>query len=483
VARTREDFCSTALAAGGKSALPADPIAEHFGDIIMATKERSRTDAALTPAAVTCCPQLEPCEVCDILNFTFRLPFRPVVDVGGQRLTVPVEVTLHYRLTRCAGPLSLGDLMYTTTLLPGEEVRLSSSDRHTRFSFDSETNLSYHNESTSEESYYAAGMAYGMSNLNVLDTTNASSSFSSSSVSGGGGAGIDLGFFSIGGSAAASSHDAHSTSTLAHSLSQHAESLQQHMEVSTRAAASTSIGEVATRNHQQSESDDQYESASRTFKNPNHCHAITFLFYRINKCQTVKFELASIERRIDDPAAPTGVVLNPPKPVTGVAVRSSAVLATGANRLDVARRAQESVAVEQGSAGTAAGTLLGRSFASLAQQAPIPVNARQAALKQVDQDLVKEGLLDKVGGGVAPAAQKALGWDKTMAIPTPGVLVKGCLDDCDICEPELQQQIALDLVRKDLENQLLKKQIDLLEKSQEYRCCPADESETTAPQP
>jgi hypothetical protein len=57
------------------------------------------------------------------------------------------------------------------------------------------------------------------------------------------------------------------------------------------------------------------------------------------------------------------------------------------------------------------------------------------------------------------------------------------LDDCDICEPELQQQIALDLVRKDLENQLLKKQIDLLEKSQEYRCCPADETETTTPQP
>jgi hypothetical protein len=53
-----------------------------------------------------------------------------------------------------------------------------------------------------------------------------------------------------GGSAAASSHDANSTSTLAHALSQHAESLQQHMEVSTRAAASTSIGEVATRNHQ-----------------------------------------------------------------------------------------------------------------------------------------------------------------------------------------------------------------------------------------
>ena len=88
-------------------------------------------------------------------------------------------------------------------------------------------------------------MAYGMSNLNLLDTTSASSSFSSSSVSGGGGAGIDLGIFSIGGGVSAGSYDANSASTVAHSLSQHAESLQQHMEVSTRAAASTSIGEVA----------------------------------------------------------------------------------------------------------------------------------------------------------------------------------------------------------------------------------------------
>ncbi|HEY9460410.1 MAG TPA: hypothetical protein VIR04_06395 [Paralcaligenes sp.] len=446
----------------------------------MAHNDISRSDSTSTLAAVACCPPLEPCAVCDVLNFTYRLPFRPVIAAGDQRQTVPVEVTLHYRLTRCAGPLSLGDLKYTTTLLPGEEVRLSSSDRHTRFSFDSETNLSYRNESTSEESYYAAGMAHGMSNLNVLDTTNASSSFSSSSVSGGGGAGIDLGFVSIGGSVAANSHDANSTSALAHSLSQHAESLQQHMEVSTRAAASTSIGEVATRNHQQSESDDQYESASRMFKNPNHCHAITFFFYGINKCQTVKFELVAIDRRVNDPLAPTGAVLNQPKPATGVAIHSSAVLATGANRLDVARRALDSVAVEQADT-AAAVTLLGRQFAALAQQTPIPVSIRQAALQQVDQDLVKEGLIDKVGGTVSPTMQKKLGWEKTMAIPTPGILVKGSLDNCDICEPELQQQIALDLVRQDLENQLLKKQIDLLEKSQEYRCCPADEIESSKP--
>ncbi|HXS04652.1 MAG TPA: hypothetical protein VN731_09250 [Rhodanobacter sp.] len=426
---------------------------------------------------VPCCPSLAPCAVCDVLNFTYRLPFRPVVAVGDRRQIVPVEVTLHFRLTRCAGPLSLGDVIYTTTLLPGEQVKLASSDRHTRFSFDSETHLSYRNEATSEESYYAAGMAYGMSNLDVLDTSKASSSFSSSSVSGGGGAGIDLGFVSIGGSAAASSHDANSTSSLAHSLSSHAQSLQQHMEVSTRAAASTSVGEVATRSHQQGESEDQYESATRTFSNPNHCHAIAFYFYRLNKCQTVKFELVGIERRVDDPLAPTSVALNPPVPATGVAVRPAAVLATGANRLDVARRALDSVAVESAGAGTPAAAPFSRSLANFAQTAPIPVDMRRAALQLVDQDLLHEGLLDKVGGTVSPAAQKALGWEREMTIPTPGVLVKGCLDACDICEPELQQQIALDLVHRDLENQLLKKQIDLLEKSQEYRCCPAAASD------
>jgi hypothetical protein len=432
---------------------------------------------AKTPAAVECCPQLEPCDVCDILNFTYRLPFHPVVTAGDQRQVVPVEVTLHYRLTRCSGPLSLGDLMYTTTLLPGEKVRLYSSDRHTRFSFDSETKLSYHTETTSEESYYAAGMAYGMSNLNLLDTTNASSSFSSSSVSGGGGAGIDLGFFSIGGSAAAGSYDANSTSKLSHALSQHAQSLQQHMEVSTRAAASTSVGEVATRTHQQGESEDQYESASRNFTNPNRCHAVSFFFYRINKCQTVKFELVSIERRVDDPLAPTGVVLNPSKqPVTGVGVLSSRVLATSSSRLDVATRALQSVAVEQGGK-----TSNGEAKARPSFNPPgIPMNVRQAALKQVDQDLVKEGLLDKVGGQVPPAAQQALGWEKTMALPTPGVLVKGCLDDCDICEPELKKLMDLEATRKDLENQLLQKQITLLEKSQEYRCCPEGQEETAA---
>jgi len=57
------------------------------------------------------------------------------------------------------------------------------------------------------------------------------------------------------------------------------------------------------------------------------------------------------------------------------------------------------------------------------------------------------------------------------------VIVKGCLDTCSICEPEVEKKIQYELDRMDLENQLLKRQIDLLEKSQEYRCCPGKERE------
>src|SRR4051794_3310949 len=238
----------------------------------MAAK-RAAADERGGVAALDCCPPLEPCEVCDVLDFRFRLPFRPLA--GTNRVPVPVEVTLHFRLTRCSGPLSLGDIAYSTTLLPGESVRLFTSDRHSRFSFDSETNLAYRQHTTSEESFYMAGMANSVNNINVNERGAATSSFHSSAVSGGGGLGIDLFGISLGGSISASSYDARSTSAFARSLSQHADSSSRHVEVATRAASSTTVGEVSTRAHSEGQSEDQYESSSRVFSNPNHCHALS----------------------------------------------------------------------------------------------------------------------------------------------------------------------------------------------------------------
>ena len=441
-------------------------------------KGESATKEKASVAQVDCCPTLEPCEVCDVIDVRFRLPFRPVAGAAN-RAPVTVQVTLHFRLTRCSGALSLGDILYSTTLLPGEQVRLFASDRHSRFSFDSETSLAYRQQTTSEESFFMAGMANAVSNVNVNESGSSSSSFSSSSLSGGGGAGLDLGIIKIGGSVSGSSYDAKSASAFARSLSQHADSSSRHVEVATRAASSTSVGEVSTRSHTQGESEDQYESSSRVFSNPNRCHALSFLFYKLNKCQTIRWELVGIERAVLDPAAPTTVELNDPAPFDGVTVIPDSVLATSKQRLDAERSARTSVAEKVTALGVG---LFSRAavFGSFAAGAePLTPAARQAALDAADKELIAEGLLGK-NGEVSEATRKLFGWEREIALPTAGVIVKGCLDECDVCEPNLDREIGLDLDRKQLENELLKKKIELLEKSQEYRCCPdGDEDDVT----
>jgi hypothetical protein len=325
-------------------------------------------------------------------------------------------------------------------------------------------------------------MANAVNNISLNENAASTSSFHSSSVSGGGGLGVDLGFISFGGGASGSSYDSNSASRFAHNLSQHADSSSRHVEVGTRAASSTQVGEVSTRAHSEGSSEDQFESGSRIFANPNRCHALSFQFYKLNKCQTIRWELIAIERQVLDPAAPTGVLLNNPPPAGQVGVIPNAVLATAANRLDVEQRARASAAESFG-ARTVAGFNVGAfsAVAAIAVEA-IAVNVRQAALAAVDKELVAEGLLTATGV-VSPAAQKRFGWERQIALPTAGVIVKGCLDDCDVCEPSLDREIELDLERKQLENELLKKQIDLLDKSQEYRCCPDDDEEPAPPSP
>ncbi len=109
----------------------------------------------------------------------------------------------------------------------------------------------------------------------------------------------------------------------------------------------------------------------------------------------------------------------------------------------------------------------------LGTQQPLPKALRAAALAEVDNQLSEEGLIDKIGEPVSKRAQDEFGYERTTALPTAGVTVKGCLDMCNVCEPELQKKTQLELERLDLENQLLKHKIELLDKAQEYRCCPA----------
>ncbi len=435
---------------------------------------------------LACCPPLQACKNCDTIDVKYRLPFRPQTQRGR---VVPVEVLLHFRFERCSGELTLGDLAYTSTLMPGEQVRLFTSDRNTRWTFDSETNLSYRNETTSEESFLMAGMASAVSDLSIIDNGNSRSSYSESAVSGGGGAGLDLGFIQIGGSAAASSFNAQSASEFARNFSQHAESSSRHVEAGVRAASSTSIGEVERRSHAEGESESHFEASSRLFKNPNRCHALTFFFYKMNKCQTLCFDLVAIERRVVDPASPTGAERRPALPSSKVTILPKAVLSTNVNRLETGRIARASAAEESlDSASIARRAILGSRVLTTATLAsvvePISDTDRKAALAAVDKDLAAAGLIDQESGEVTKKAKARFSWKRETTLPTAGVIVKGCLDECNVCEPELQEEMKIDLERKRLENDLLKRQVDLLDQSQEYRCCPEGEAEEElAPNP
>ena len=434
-----------------------------------------------------CCPVLEEGQHCDVIDFRYRLPFRPRLsdDLGAQ--AVQVEVVLRFRLERCPGPLTQGDLAYTTTLLPGEQVRLFTSDRRSRFTLDTESGVAYRNQSMSTESYYMAGMAQAMSNLSIVDRSASSHDYSESSFGGGAGGGFSLfGLVSFGGSVQGSSFSSHSASQFVHSLTQHAESSSRHVEVGTHAANSVSIGEVESRTHTETESQDHFESASRVFTNPNHCHALTFYFFRINKSQTVRWTLESIERHVLDVAAPTGIDLNAPPPSGGVSATPVGVLASAKDRLEVENRARASVLASTIAAQEIALATARTNFATGVAIAPAVVQVgvteqvTDAALAAVDQQLAAAGLLDLQSGEVSDTARKLYNWERMITLPTPGVMVQTCLDECEACEPDLKRSIELDLERKQLENDLLRKQIQLLDKSQEYRCCPDDAEDKDA---
>jgi hypothetical protein len=435
---------------------------------------------------IPCCPPLDTKPVCDVIDMRRRLVF-PTTVRAEKGQPIRVEVIFHTRFTRCAGPLALGDLVYTTTLLPGEKVRLATTDRRSRFSFDSETNLSYHSEQMSEEQYRMSALRAFMTDENVVDRgRDRASSSGSWDFHGDSSAGI--GFFSVSADTnARGSHNAQSARDYLREHRAHAEMSDHQSVEATHKAHSLSIGEVSSRTHKEGESQEHFESSSRLFSNPNQCHAVTFLFYRINKTETIKLELVSIERRVIDPVAFMPVPANPTRAIGQISSIHQEVPATNKVRLEVeARGLQSEAQYAQARRGggvavgllTLAPTTASTLVAELGTQQPLSKKLRDEALEEVDNQLSEEGLIEK-SGVVSKDAEKEFNYQRKTALPTAGVIVKGCLDVCNVCEPELQSKMRLELERLDLENELLKRKVELLDKAQEYRCCPVGATEDT----
>ncbi len=418
-----------------------------------------------------CCPELKDGKKCDYLDFVYRLTHHTDVRLDNQVRRVPVEVALHVRVERCTGPLQLGNLVYSTTLLPGEKVRLYTQDRRSRFSFDSETQLSYRHEQSAEEQFYLDSYEKFMSDLNSREDINSSSSSSGSASSDASTSGL-LGTLVNGPSASISgSFDASSTKDFMRELSIHAEASHNKSIQMTRETNATQVGEVSTRTHAEGESESHIESSSRSFHNENRCHSVSYLFYQVDKQQTTKVSIKAIKTRVIDLASPSDVVNRPILKNTKLSIIPTAVLATSKT---LPGKIKEINALERDNRSNFKAASFG-SNPRFSTMQPMSEAIRLKALENVQNELVNAKIMTK-DGKATKETMAEFSFEFQTTIPTAGVVVKGCLDECNVCEDSLMEEIQVDIEHKKLQNKLLEKQIELLEKSQEYRCCPAEET-------
>ncbi len=415
-------------------------------------------------AAIPCCPNLIKDDHCDVINFSRVLTF-PTGNNDNRR-RVNVEVILRFKLTRCTLGLTLGDPAYSTTLLPGEKVRLSTTDRRSRFTYDSDTKLSYRSEQISEDQYMMTATQKYLADAAASQSGNAENS-SEGHWDFHGDAGGSINPLSLSASASTNASGNHNSSSVSDYLNQqksHVASAATQAVDATRKAHAISIGEVSTRTHIEGESEDHFEASSREFSNFNKCHAVTYMFYRLNKKQKVSFELVAIERRVADANAPISGVLQPATGKLPVALVPQDIPATALLKKTTVTGANTSN-LEASQFFTADQNANRQSFSN-DQNFSIPLDeaTRAAALKEADQQLIAKNLLNK-DGKISDETKLAINFEMEFSLPTPGIIVKGCLDECDVCEPLVKE-------RMQLENDLLRKQIELLEKSQQYRCCP-----------
>jgi hypothetical protein len=412
----------------------------------------------------------------DVLNIKRTIDYPSgISEISQQRVPreLIVEMDIHLRFIRTTEGLVLGDPIYTTTLLPGESVQLYSSDRRTSFTFDSESNLSYKSVQISETQHYMSALRHFSADGEAEQGGKSSSDYNSGWDFHGDAEG-SLGFMSASASTnARGSFNSHSVGEYLNSQRYHAESAESNSVEATNKANTMSMGEVNNRARQSGTTQDHFESSSRTFKNANKSHAVTYLFYRINKKQVTVFELVGIDFRIKDPNSMTHIshlpIATAPlrfKP-TALPVNSKffseqttpSVLKSFNIRVQNAAAAPPSLNAEE------------RLQLLNVIRPYFGVDKRKEAIEKVKRELVREGLLEE---NFTPSAKlvNKVSFKKVSALPTGGIVVKGYLDECDTAEPLMKERYQLENDKMRLENALLQKQIDLLDQSQEYRCCP-----------
>ncbi len=208
---------------------------------------------------------------------------------GAQRLRVRVtyQHCLHL-VGRQQGPL-----LYTTTLLPREEVRLFEYDRYRRTKSATER-MSVHTtfrqtlSALSQNRRSASASAY-------VDTLNEVRTHADTSVSVGGGLagflGLPSGKGEFGVDTETTIASGGSVRTVAEQFSQFAISASQ----STEAERSLTVSSFEEAEH--------VSTTARTLRNDSHCYAVTYYVRRVNEVYEASSRIESVEWRVGDGAS------------------------------------------------------------------------------------------------------------------------------------------------------------------------------------
>ncbi|MFV2014928.1 MAG: hypothetical protein ACC656_05850, partial [Candidatus Heimdallarchaeota archaeon] len=404
---------------------------------------------------------------CDKMLINYRLPQRVQVS---DTLVVEAEVLFRITIEQCRVGFELGDIAYTNTLFPGENVKLFTSDRFSRFTFDSESSLSYRNEQTTEEDYFFSSLYQSVTDIESKNETS-SSATNNTAVSGNMDTSGAIGTVLFGADVDMSgTYDAESTNNFSQELSYFVGNEINKNVKASKILNSVSIGEVMSRQHKEGESEDSFEASSRSFSNTNKCHAVTYYFYRINKVSTVKMSIEEIQIKVKDPVATTTIIKKPPFSTGQIAVVPTNVLATSTKRIEVeetARHSIEHAAANPQRLGIQPQASIGKIVENeKTEKEKISnddsnIDVKLKAKEILINDLTKSGLLQR--GKPSEQIVKQFSFEKRVSLPTPGFYVKGCLDDCSVCEEFQEEDFELDLEYKRLLNKKLRKEIECLD--------------------
>jgi hypothetical protein len=224
---------------------------------------------------------------------TLQLPIvgSPATGDFG-RGVITIKVT--YSHTLCLVAKQRGGLAYTLTLLPGEKMTLYQSDRYRRTTSETER---YSVQTTFSQFVSAVHQQQSSSDssalLQVLNSQTQSSSV-------GGGGGINLGLFSIGGSASESGSSSSSSASdlsVSNSASQFASVAQQASQY-TDLQRSISISSF--------EDSETVSTTQRTLVNNNQCYAVTYFVRKVLDVYvlTTKVIAVTIQVTVDNFVSP-----------------------------------------------------------------------------------------------------------------------------------------------------------------------------------